>query len=170
MHQQLLPNMTAWHLTVGTYGSRLHGNDRPTVDRQHNQRGEAFVTVDPEREAIERERMRGPAVYLTREQCLHIQAALPEICRRGGWHYRICAAPPPPENNHFHLLCDAHPSRHGKDIRKWLKRWLSESLDQQWGRPAGGSWWVEDGSTKPVDNDAYLNNSFNYIERQRTPE
>ena len=59
--------------------SRLHGGDRPTVDRQHNQRGEPFVSKDEDREQRERERARGEPVKLTCEQRVLIEQVLPGI-------------------------------------------------------------------------------------------
>lgn len=168
--QQLDPARTTWHITVGTYGTRLHGGAAPTVDREHNQLGEPFICDHPLRWEIERERMRGEPVWLSEEQRLFIEKQLPLICDRGGWVHRVCAAPPPPEHNHFHILCDAARHIHGKQIRQWMKRWLTEAMDARWGRPPGGSWWVEDGSTKPVKDESYLNNAFAYICAQRTTE
>ncbi len=168
MAQQLHPTRTAWHITVGAYGSRLHGERVPTVDRAHNQYGSPFLPYDPKRVADERDLMKGEPVWFTLEQRAFIEATLPTVCERGHWLYRVCAAPPPPEHNHFHIMLDAERKRHGKDIRKWLKRWLTESLDEKWGRPESGSWWVEAGSTKAVKELAYLNNAYNYILRQRS--
>lgn len=162
------PNRTAWHITVGTYGSRLHGGDEPTVDRDHNQRGEPFITRRPWRAEIERRRLRGRAVRLTRPQRELIERLAPAVCERGGWTHHVCAAPPPPDDDHFHILLDADASVHGKSIRRWLKRWLSEALDARFGRPEGGCWWVEAGSTKPVKDAAYFANAFDYILRQRS--
>ena len=71
-------------------------------------------------------------------------------------------------SNHFHLLVGAFPSLHGKQIRKWLKRWLSEAMNQEFGKPGGGEWWVEAGSTKPVHEPDYYRNAFDYIRLQRT--
>ncbi|NLG42978.1 MAG: hypothetical protein GX547_07015 [Phycisphaerae bacterium] len=33
----------AYHITFGTYGMRLHGDERETVHRRRNQFGEPFV-------------------------------------------------------------------------------------------------------------------------------
>jgi REP element-mobilizing transposase RayT len=159
---------TAWHITVGTYCSRLHGGERPTVDRAQNKRGQPFIGRDEARERSEREAARGPAVSLTPAQRELIEGILPAICERGGWTYRIAAVPGPPENDHFHILLEADPAIHGKQIRKWLKRWLTEELDKTFGRPEGGEWWVEDGSTKPVKDATYFGNVFYYIFGQRT--
>ena len=46
-HQSLAANLTTWHITFGTYGTRLHGSKVPTVDKQHNEVGESFVSVSP---------------------------------------------------------------------------------------------------------------------------
>lgn len=113
--------------------------------------------------------MRAGAVLLTFEQRAFVEAIVPTICERGGWQHRICAAPAPPDNTHIHVLCDADRSLHGKQIRHWHKRWLTEAMDTRWGRPAAaGSWWGEGGSTKPVTDEAYLLNVFLYIQRQRS--
>ncbi len=169
IRQTLDPTRTTWHITVGTYGSRLHGGERPTVDRAHNQLGEAFIRRDERREQHEKNIMRAEPIILTHEQCAFIEEQLPRICERGGWTFRNCAAPPPPaDGDHFHLLCDAPPAVHGAQIRTLVKRWLTQSLDAKWGKPAAGTWWVDKGSTKPVDDEAYLNHAHPYIQRQRT--
>lgn len=167
-YQTLNPARTTWHITVGTYGSRLHGGERPTIDRDHNQLGHDFIWRDEKREQYEKNIMRARAVILTREQCSFVEQQLPVICDRGGWSYRTCAAPPPPEEgDHFHLLCDALPHVHGKQIRTLVKRWLTQALDREWGKPASGTWWVDKGSTKAVKDEAYLNRAFPYILKQR---
>lgn len=163
----LNPAQTAWHLTIGTYLSRPHGDSdgRPTVDRKHNNPGDPFIGRNDGWADSERSRARGEPVLLSHEQRAFVESTIPELCERGGWTYHMCAAPPPPQNDHIHLLVDALPSIHGKDIRKWLKRWLTERMNAQFGRR---DWWVEAGSTKPVKDAAYFANVFEYDRRQRT--
>lgn len=164
----LIPDRTCWHITVGTKGSRIHGADEPTVDRDHNQRGEPFLPPDPDRYKREDGLMRGDPVRLAAPQRGVIEALIPQICERGKWGYIIAAAPAEPDNDHFHVLLHAAPSIHGKRIREWMKRWLTEELDRRWGRPFGGAWWAVGGSTKPVKHTDYLNNCHGYVARQRT--
>ena len=165
MTQQLDPARTTWHLTFGTYGTRLHGDDRPTVDRERNQRGQAFVESDPGRVAAARSRMRGDPVYLAATQRAVVEAVVPDICARGGWTYRLCAAPD--DEDHVHVLLDARPEIDPDAILKWLKRWLGEELTKRWGEPIGGTWWAKSGSKRPVKSDEYLHNVFDYVRRQR---
>ncbi len=189
------PDCTAWHITIGAARSRLHGGPRRTVDRHQNQPGDPIVEFDEWREFLSHLSLTGEPVRLNDDHRKFIEAQLPLICERGRWTYHICAAPPPPENDHFHILLDAPRAIHGKDIRHWLKRWLTETLNEQFDGPpddreAEGSasratlsmagtgldarsrsprpWWVKGGSTKPVKQPEYFLNAFGYIRDQRT--
>jgi REP element-mobilizing transposase RayT len=162
-HQELEPNRTTWHITWGTYGARLHGDFRPTVDRQHNQRGTPFLPRDAERELRAAATLNFPPVYLTHEQCEFIEAALPPICERGGWSMRTCSA----GEDHVHLLCDILPAIHGEKVRRLAKRWMGEQLNVRWPLPKGATWWAEEGSNIATKDVSYLNNAFGYIFRQR---
>ena len=167
--QLLPPGRTVWHITFGTYGSRLHGSDEPTVDRKHNTPGQPFIYRDDDRLNRERSNMRGPAIYLTQPQRQTIQNALPALCAQCGWTHHTSAAPPQPDNDHVHILLDADPSANPKVIRKLIKRLTTQTLNQSFTRPVNTPWWAEGGSTKPVKDAAYFNNVIHYINRQRTP-
>ena len=161
--QQLDPQRTTWHITFGTYGTRLHGDDRPTVDSQHHKRGEPFVPADPARQAAEAQRMKYPPVNPGNEQSRFIEPLIPGICERGGWTHRLSAA----GRNHVHVLLDIDRSIHGDKARRLIKRWVGQALSERWRRPAGASWWAEQGSSTAIHDQAHLNNAFNYIARQR---
>lgn len=153
--------MTAWHITFGTYGARLHGALQSTVDRQHNDIGQPFLGVDIARESCERSQMGRPPLLLSLDQRLFIQISLPSICERGGWTLLASAA----ERNHVHSLIRANPSVHGKQIRSLVKRWLTQSLNDRWS--VQKRWWAEGGSTKAVKDKAYIDATIAYIDRQR---
>ena len=57
------PQLTYWHITFGTYGMRLHGGPRLTVERRHNRRGTRFIEDDAERSMSERNRMKGAPIF-----------------------------------------------------------------------------------------------------------
>jgi hypothetical protein len=162
--QHFDPPLTPWHITFGTYGSRLHGGARPTVDKQHNQLNEQFISFDPDREEHERQQMRFPPLYFTFEQRLFVEAELPRICERGKWNYRIGAAGP----DHAHLLRDVMPEVHGEKVRRLVKRWLGQEMSKRWPLPKDASWWTEEGSNKAIGDEDYLNNCYRYILEQRT--
>lgn len=154
---------TTWHITWGTYGTRLHGGPRPTVDRRRNQPGMAFIVVDPDREARSRNRMAGDPVRLTAEERRFIERSLPSICERGNWRLRRAAA----GLDHVHVLCDLPQAVHGKAARRWLKTWLGQSLTARFGSPDAGRWWTEGGSTRVISDETYLRNATRYVHDQR---
>ena len=161
--QRLDPHRTTWHITFGTYGTRLPGGSRPTVDRRQNKRGEPFITPDPCGESRAKGQMRDAPVYFTAEQQAFVQEIIPSLCERGGWRYRTCAA----AANHIHILLDADSAVHGERVRRLLKRWLTQALDEHFARP-GATWWARQGSNIPVQDESYLRNAWDYIERQRS--
>jgi len=152
----------AYHLTFGTYGTRLHGDERCTIHRSMNRPGDPVIGKAEEWEQMERSLLKFPAVILTLEQRLLIEKSIPDICRRGGWVFVNAAAAP----DHIHV--ELKGSAHGKSIRRWLKTWLGQELNKQWPRAAGSTWWAECGSVKWIWTDDYLENVYLYIDAQRT--
>jgi REP element-mobilizing transposase RayT len=154
--QTMNPNRTSWHITFGTYGTRLHYGPRPTVDKQHNRRGTPFLPHRPGFERTVRNRLSHVPRYLTGEQQIFVEELLPALCERGGWNFRIGAA----SDDHVHLLCDIVPEIHGERVRRLLKRWLSQALSRAWPLEFGQNWWADGGSNKAVHDVCYLNNVY----------
>ncbi len=161
--QFLNPHRTSWHITFGTYGTRLHYGLRPTVDKQHNRFGTPFLPFNPAEERFIRNRLNFSPGLLNDEQQSFIEDLLPVLCDRGGWDYRIGAA----GTDHVHFLCDVDPEIHGDRVRRLVQRWLAQALCQVWPLLPGQTWWAEEGSNKVVRNQPYLNNAYGYIFRQR---
>ncbi|MCH8342732.1 MAG: transposase [Planctomycetes bacterium] len=107
--------------------------------------------------------MSHPPVVLTGIQQRFVQQVVGQLCHRGGWTYRACSA----GADHVHVLLDIDPAVDGERVRRILKRWLTQALDAQWGKPPSERWWAKQGSNRPVANSQYLRNVCQYIERQR---
>ena len=152
----------AYHITFGTYGTRLHGDPRGTVDRSHNRPGQALVGFDAIRWEREYENLKFDPIVLTPEEMSQAENVIPEICVRGGWRHHVSAA----RSNHVHVLLTG--TADGNAIRKWLNRWLGEAMCAKWSLPTGASWWAESGSVRWIWTDEYFRCSLDYIERQRS--
>ena len=136
-----------YFLSWGTYGTRLHGDPRGTVDRTNTTRGDPVLGPDEERWEHERGQMKFPPVVLMREQRLFAEELIPTICERGLWTYHTCAVAP----DHVHVvLTSEHEPR---TIRRILKRWLGQSMSERWplaeGRRGGRNVGVSSGSSMP---------------------
>jgi REP element-mobilizing transposase RayT len=152
----------AYHITFGTYGTRLHGDERGTIDRTMNKFGEPIVGVDVEWQQIERSLLKFPPRVLTLEQRLFIEEVVPSVCIRGGWKHLATAAAP----DHVHNVLSAEVE--GKDVRKWLKRWVSEAMNERWTLQEGEVWWAECGSVRWVWTEDYYERAIDYVKRQMT--
>jgi REP element-mobilizing transposase RayT len=159
---------TRWHITFGTYAGRLHGGDKPTVDRRHNAFGEPQIIDQPGREKYEWNNLADEPVLLTAEQRVFVESILPELCSRGGWDFVECAA----AANHVHVVADVDPAVHGKRVRAILKRWLTQALNERWRgatrRADGKTWWAEGGSARAVHGREYRQAAEEYVRKQRT--
>jgi REP element-mobilizing transposase RayT len=153
----------AYHITWGTYGTRLRYGPRPTVSRDQNEHGTPVLRYDEHLWVRERENLKYNPVILTLEQMRFIEAAFPDICLRGNWQYHTSAAGP----DHVHTVVS---SEHDPEtIRRLMKRWIGQLLSQRWPRRESESptWWAECGSIKWIGDEDYLATATGYVSRQR---
>ena len=153
----------AYHITWGTYGTRLRYGPRPTVSREENQYGTPVLGYDEHLWEREQANLKYAPVVLTPEQMRFVEATVPQLCERGHWQYRTNAAGP----DHVHAVLT---SEHDPEtIRRLLKRWLTQALSAQWPRSPGESplWWAECGSIRWIGDPSYLKNATDYVTRQR---
>jgi REP element-mobilizing transposase RayT len=154
----------AYHITFGTYGTRLHGDERGTVDRSLNNFGDPIIGRDEDWNRIERGLLRFESRKLTIEQRIFVEQSVPRICARGGWQFIEVAAAP----DHVHNMIVAKAD--GNAVRKWLKRWLSEVLSERWPLRLQEVWWAECGSVKWIWTEDYFERVRHYVRRQGTTE
>ena len=121
-------------------------------------------------------------MLLTTDSRSFIESIVPSLCDRGGWELHVCAAKP----DHVHVLLTT--TREVKPVRRWLKTWLSQALNERLGSepPAAGAdrdhrsrlggagdedqrrpWWSKGGSIKWIWDEKYSDNVNSYIVRQR---
>jgi hypothetical protein len=155
----------AYHITWGTYGTRLHGDPRGTVERKDNQFQSPILRFDQHLWELEKSRLKFPPVRFTQDQRVIVESIIPSVCERGGWKHRCCAV----GSDHVHvILASEHDPR---IIRRLLKRWLGEALSEKYPLPDGATWWAECGSIRWIADESYLANAKRYVIRQRaTPQ
>lgn len=154
----------AYLITVGTYGSRLHGDERGTVDRDQNAPGEPFLGTDPARQHFERDLMVSGVVRLSASQQEFVESTVPRISDELGWACHVVSA----ASNHIHALISADAP--GAVVRRLLKRRMSQALSHRWPTHAPRSWRVEGGSVKWLWNDTAFRQAGQYIAEQRRAE
>jgi REP element-mobilizing transposase RayT len=148
----------AYHITFGTCGTRLHGDERPHVDMDHNEYGTPFPPTDPYREDEARARMREEPCYLTIDQRKEVERAIRDLCKRYGWTVYAIAV----QSDHTHVVLTA--DREGDQLRDALKavatKWLNKKFERR-------TWWAEGGSAKYIWTDDRLESATKYVNDQR---
>jgi REP element-mobilizing transposase RayT len=147
-----------FHITWGTYGTRLHGSAKPHVDNDHNEYGTPFPPRDSQREQESRDRMKFDPVYLTPEQRKLVEKAIREIAKKYGWTIHALAV----QSDHVHVVLTA--MREGEKLRDALKAVASRALNIQFGEK---TWWAEKGSAKYLWELSYFHNAVGYVSGQR---
>ncbi len=114
----------AYFLTWCCYGQRLHGDERGSVDREHNQRGTPMLGPDPARERRERALMEAEKFTLTRAMRDVADAAMCELCEERRW--LLIARNP--RSTHVHAVVNCRGQVSPERATAWLKGRITRRL------------------------------------------
>jgi REP element-mobilizing transposase RayT len=141
----------AFHLTWTTYGTWLSGDSRGWVKS-----GEPGICQPaPEIEAAMRSRMKQETVVLSEPLRTIVDATIREVIAYRGWLLHALNV----RTNHIHVVVTAN--RRPETVMEQLKAWCSRRLSENFGRKQ--KWWTEHGSTKWINDEAYLSNAIRYV-------
>ena len=151
----------AYHLTWTAYGTWLHGDDRGWVES-----GVYGVQPgDTNRLRVAAVRMTQPPVTFDDTQRALIEATVERHCRVRGWQLHALNA----RTNHVHVVvtADRAPDEVMNQLKAWCSRRLSDAAGlggAQRSKNAGRKkWFTEHGSTKWINDEAYLENAIRYV-------
>ncbi len=150
---------TAWLITFTTYGSRLPGDTRGSVDRQaRNAPGDPLRAGNREIEQSCRARMVAPAFFLDGPARRVLQEAIQEFCVRVDWQLHALAV----RSNHVHPLVTSPWS--GAQTKSALKRAASIELRRAGLIRADARTWTRQGSTRPLWTEQEVVRAKYYVE------
>ena len=116
----------AYFITFTTYGTRLHGNENGSVDRDHNAYGTPFLAADLEREQSERAAMaQAPYVMSARERDIACKAIV-DLAADRGWQLLAVHV----RSTHVHVVIrteERDPGRTMSDIKARASRDLNQA-------------------------------------------
>ena len=133
----------AYHLTLHTYGTRLHGDGKGSVDRSHRRFNEPVLPANPQRVRFERSRMKAPALTLDRPLRRGLQAAVLGVCEYRDWRPHCLHV----RTTHLHVVVSAEataPERVMNDFKSYGTRGLRTAGLVAADRPV----WSRHGSTE----------------------
>ena len=149
----------AYFLTFTCYGDRLHGDQRGSVDREHNGFGARFLEVRPLRYAYEAQRMPGAGIQLDAAGRRIVRDAIEEVCRHEQWtlyalHVRA---------THVHIVVKAEPGP--EHVLGKCKAYASRALNKRFGFCAKR--WTRHGSTRWLWSPSEVDGTVHYVIRQQ---
>jgi REP element-mobilizing transposase RayT len=163
-----------WFLTLTTYGTRLPGDRRGFVSNvadangesiRHNHVWEACDADHPGLERYAQSRMRGPAVYLDREQAEAILAQTKETAAYRGWQLLAVGI----MIDHVHIVVGVPGDPDPENLLRDFKSYASRRLNKTWGKPPSETWWTEGGSRRKLKDEIAVREKIQYIRDQPNP-
>ena len=149
----------AYLLTWPTYGSRLHGDERGSVDRAHNQPHTPMLDHNPNRLGWEREHMSHAPVVLTDEERRIVAQTVRDHCVKREWERHAIAV----RTNHVHVVvgyAGLAPERMMSEFKAWTTRRLRAAGHAQ----PHQRLWVHHGSTRYLWNPQSVESAIAYID------
>jgi hypothetical protein len=147
----------AFLFTFTPYGTRLHGDERGSVDKFHNRYGGEFVPPNLEYEAVRRADLAEELLLITPKMRGIIEDTIRQHCDHREWHHHSSNV----RTNHIHavLSAAAEPARMLADLKAYLTRALRT------GKAMGDRKrvWAEGGSKRYLFTDDAIARACEYV-------
>jgi REP element-mobilizing transposase RayT len=152
------PAPSGYFITFRTYGTWLHGEDKPSVNDRRNEFATPMLGRMSALAEHERSLMKHGAVLLTQAQRDIVAVTIREVCRHRGWEALAVNA----RTNHAHVVVVAGsdtPERMLGDFKRWATRRLREA-----GHFTGEMrLWAGHGSTRWLWSNESVANAIDYV-------
>ena len=146
----------AYLITFTTYGARLHGSAKGSVDDEHNVYGTPFIETDSERERRSKKTMTDLAYTMTPAEREIVRYAIVDLATERHWlllavHVR---------SNHVHIVVSAErePERIMSDLKARASRDLSVAGFDNSARRR----WTRHGSTRHLFDEEHIEAAIRY--------
>ncbi|MCA8912674.1 MAG: transposase [Planctomycetes bacterium] len=152
----------AFLITFTTYGTRLHGDERGTVDKAHNQYGTPHRPQDDKLEAHRKKLMKHESTLISPAMRRIIRLTIMEVCETRGWRLAALNI----RTNHVHVVVSFHGVRATKMMGD-LKAYSTRNLRNANLVAADENVWTAGGSTRAIFDEDGLWRAVDYVENEQ---
>ncbi len=149
----------AYFLTWTTYGTRLHGDPRGTVDRDHNRRHTPVLSHSPERMTDAASRLKHPPVVLGNHARQIVNRAIRDHADIRKW--RLIALEV--RSNHVHVVVTCPSAMSPEEAMAQFKAWGTRHLRSMELVPPSGPVWTDHGSTRWLNKPEHVESAAHYV-------
>ena len=151
-------------ITFRCYGTRLHGDERGSIDRQHGRYGTPALPPSLQRKERDRRLMKQPPVNLDSRQRPVVESAIKETCTIRDWQLWAISV----RTNHVHAVVGAN--KKPEAIMSALKANATRAMREAGFWTSDLSPWEFRGSQKYLWDEEELTNAISYVaSRQGEP-
>jgi REP element-mobilizing transposase RayT len=148
----------AYLITFRTYGTWLHGDERGSVDREHNRYKAPYASSNQNRKQHNRTILKGEPVVLNATQRASVQRAIRDTCAHRKWRLHALSV----RTNHVHTgvsIGVKKPELALNALKANATRQMKE--DSCWRMTH--SPWVDRGSKRYLWNERSLEKAIDYV-------
>ncbi len=149
--------MAAYFITFTTYGTRLHGDERSSVDRHTTTPGTPTLTPHAGRRYVAQQAMKGPAVLLSDPKRTLIDETIRSLALRRKWSLDALNV----RTNHVHTVVIAEDLP--ELVMQGMKAWATRELVAAQLRSHGERLWTRHGSTRWLTNESSRATAIDYV-------
>ena len=148
----------AYLITWTCRGTWLHGDDRGSVDREHNSYGTSLIAPDASRHSIAATQLKQDSLELTLQDREIVTKAIERTCSHRRWMTHALTV----RSNHVHCVvsADVPPERVMQDLKAWSTRALRKSNAALDDRPI----WTRHGSTRYLFDETAILGAVEYVD------
>ncbi|MHC4573272.1 MAG: transposase [Planctomycetota bacterium] len=151
----------AYLITFSTYGTWLHGDNRGSIDKDHNSYCSPFIATNPGLTSKERSILKNPSVTLNKAQREAVLTTILHVCDLRAWFAHAVHV----RAKHVHLVVAG--SEKPERMMATLKAYATRAIK---GRPDGHApkkFWTRHGSTKYLWTEASLAAAIRYVKYEQ---
>ena len=151
----------AYHITFTTYGTWLHGDEKGSVDKGHNQYGSDFVSPNSGLNKKEQTRLKNLPVVLDKNNREFVLKALLQVCGYRGWVAHAVHV----RSNHIHIVVSSNekPEKMMVDFKAYATRAIKKNSNKAIFR----KYWSQHGSTKYLWTKENLVSTVEYVKNRQ---
>jgi len=152
----------AYHITFTTYGTWLHGDERGSVDKGHNQYGSDFVSPNSGLHKKEQTGLKNPPVILGKNIREVVLKAILQVCRNRDWITHAVHV----RSNHIHIVVSGRekPEKMMVDFKAYATRAIRKNSNNE---AEIRKYWSRHGSTKYLWTKENLVSTIDYVKNRQ---
>lgn len=148
----------AYLITVRTYGTWLHGDERGSVDRFMNKYGTPRIPKRDHRHEYNQGILKSPPVILDAKQRIAVEEAIKEVCVYREWRLLAINV----RTNHFHTVVVTPGLKPDKALNAF-KAYATRKMRGSGCYSSSHSPWVDKGSERWLWNEDSVANACDYV-------